>query len=73
MTSPDHAEEQHRSPQSRRKMATLLIAGFGAILLIAGVIVSFITGTPFSWAAILWIGAVVTFLFAAFVWIRLAE
>jgi len=72
MSSPDSVE-QPRTPRSNRKMATWLIAGFGGILLLAGVVVSFITGTPFSWAAFLLIGGVVLFLFAAFVWIRLAE
>jgi len=72
MTSPERAE-QGPSRQSRRRMATWLIAGFGLILLLAGVVVSFITGTPFSWAGFLLIGGVILFLFAAFVWIRLAK
>jgi hypothetical protein len=72
MTGPD-SFEQGRSAKSRRHMATWLIGGFGAILLVAGVVVSFITGTPFSWAAFFLIGGVVLVLFAAFVWIRLAQ
>jgi len=72
MTGPDRTASS-QSPQSRRKTAAWLIAGFGAILLIAGVVVSLITGTPFSWAAFLLIGGVILFLFAAFVWIRLAK
>jgi len=58
MTSPERAE-QGPSRQSRRRMATWLIAGFGLILLLAGVVVSFITGTPFSWAGFLLIGGVI--------------
>jgi hypothetical protein len=72
MTSSDQSD-QSDSPQARRKMAFWLIAGFGGILLLAGVVVSLITGTPFSWAGFLLIGGVVLFLFAAFVWIRLAK
>jgi hypothetical protein len=64
--------EQGRSPESRRKLATWLVGGFGAVLFLAGVVVSIVTGTPFSWAAFLYIGGIVFLLFAAFVWIRLA-
>jgi hypothetical protein len=72
MTGPDRAEPS-QSPQARRKMATWLIAGFGGVLFLAGVVVSIITGTPFSWAAFLLIGGVILVLFGAFVWIRLAK
>jgi hypothetical protein len=58
---------------SRRRMATWLCVGFGVLLIVAFVIVSLITGSPFSWAGLLLIGGIVFFLFAGFVWIRLAE
>ncbi len=41
--------------------------------MLAGIVVSFLTGTPFSWGGFLIIGGVIIFLFAGFVWIRLAE
>ena len=72
MTGPDRAE-QRPSAKSRRHLATWLIAGFAAIFLLAGVVVSFLTGTPFSWGAFLLIGGIILFLFAGFVWIRLAD
>jgi len=65
--------EQPASPGSRRRLAVWLIVGFGLIFLLAGVIVSLVTGTAFSWGAIFLIGGVILFLFAGFVWIRLAE
>ena len=60
-------------PTSRRRLATWLCVGFGLLLLVVGVIVSFLIGTPFSWAGFLIIGGIILFLFAAFVWIRLAD
>jgi len=72
MTGPERAEQRPK-PKSRRHLATWLVGGFGLVLFIAGVVVSFITGTPFSWAAFLLIGGIVVLLFAGFVWIRLAD
>ena len=60
-------------PTSRRRLATWLCIGFGLLLLVGGVIVSFLVGTPFSWAGFLIVGGIIFFLFAAFVWIRLAD
>ena len=60
-------------PTSRRRLATWLCVGFGLLLLVVGVIVSFLVGTPFSWAGFLIIGGIICFLFAAFVWVRLAD
>lgn len=72
MTGPDHSE-QRSSRTSRRHLATWLIVGFGVLLIIAGVVVSFLTGTPFQWAAVLFVGGIIGLLFAGFVWIRLAD
>ena len=60
-------------PTSRRRLATWLCVGFGVLLLVAGVIISFLVGSPFSWAGFLIVGGIILFLFAGFVWIRLAD
>jgi hypothetical protein len=60
-------------PASRRRLAIWLCVGFGLLLLVAGVIVSILLGSPFSWAGFLIVGGIILFLFAGFVWIRLAE
>ena len=43
------------------------------LLILAGVVVSFLTGTAFQWAAVLFAGGIIGLLFAGFVWIRLAD
>jgi multisubunit Na+/H+ antiporter MnhG subunit len=60
-------------PASRRRLATWLCVGFGVLLLVAGVIISFLVGSPFSWAGFLIVGGIILFLFAGFVWIRLSD
>jgi hypothetical protein len=65
--------EERANSTSRRHLATWLIVGFGVLLILAGVVVSFLTGTVFQWAAVLFAGGIIGFLFAGFVWIRLAD
>ena len=60
-------------PTSPRRLAAWLCIRFGLLPLVGGVIVSFLVGTPFSWAGFLIVGGIIFFLFAAFVWIRLAD
>ena len=72
MTGPDHSEERSRRT-SRRQLATWLTVGFGVLLILVGVVVSFLTGTPFQWAAVFFVGGIIGLLFAGFVWIRLAD
>ena len=64
-----------QSPRTNpnRRLMTWLCVGFGVLFITAAVIVSLLTGTAFQWAAVLFIGGIIGFLFAAFVWIRLAE
>lgn len=69
----DPAVEQTPSATSRRRMVTWLCVGFGVLFVVAAVIVSLLTGTPFQWGAVLFIGGIIGFLFAGFAWIRLAE
>lgn len=72
MTDPQGVGQTPRAT-SRRRAMTWLCVGFGVLFIVAAVIVSLITGTPFQWAAVLFIGGIIGFLFAGFVWIRLAE
>jgi hypothetical protein len=60
-------------PASRRRVATLICVAFGAVLLVAALIIGLWTDASIQWAAFLAIFGVIGLLFAGFVWIRLAE
>ena len=64
--------EQAPSATSRRRLAVWLCVGFGVAMLLAGVIVSLVTGTLFQWGPMLLILSITGFLFGGFVYIRLA-
>ncbi len=69
----DSTSSEPARPASRRRMATVICAAFGVILLAAALIIGLWTDASIEWAAFLAIFGVIGVLFAGFVWIRLSE